>query len=433
MPISKYLTTFSHLKNQNELLVFSTKTTSKTIVNKDQYEKIKFEQISSENRQLLTKLGLLVKDQGVEKKQITALFDRINEKNTTLTVTIVLNLDCNFACTYCYEEGVKDAQYMSRETADELIAFIEQKLTPDKKSLVVDFYGGEPLLSQKRIEYISQKLVDLTQTRGILFSSTMITNGSLLKRPVAKKLAAMGLKMVKVTLDGPAKIHDKYRPFKSGSGSFDILIKNIKDCLDVVHFNIGGNYDQTSYPDFVSLLDELERHGLTRDKLSIVKFDPITETSQPGISMSELRGGCLCTNEPWLLEAEKLLRSEILKLGYKTPKVQTAFCAVENNDAFVVNYNGDVYKCPGFIGNKAFVVGHISGDIKDYREMYKLDIWKNDECITCVYLPLCYGGCRYMTYLRHNRIDTVDCRRDYYDAQLETLVKQDIEFKENVV
>ena len=431
MPISTYLKTFPW--DKNALIAFSSRTTSKTILKKDQFEKIKSGHVNSKNENQLIKLGILTKDPLAEKKQAATLFDRLNAHSTTLTVTIVLNLDCNFACTYCYEGDIKGGQYLSEKTADQIIGFIENRLTSEIKTLMVDFYGGEPLLSPRLIESISQKLVALAQSRGILFSSTMITNGSLLKRPVAKKIADLGLKLVQITLDGPAPVHNRYRPFKSGAGSFDVILDNVKACMDLVHVNIGGNYDETSYPHFVTLLDEFEKQGLTPDRLNIVKFSPISQTPQTGTARAELHGGCLWADAPWLLDAERLLRREILKRGYKTPKVQTAFCAIENKNAHVVNFNGDVYKCPGFIGNPAFVVGHVSEGIGDYSKSHRLDLWKNDECISCTYFPLCYGGCRYMTYFKRGAIDTVDCKKDYFDAQLEILVKQDIEFKENVV
>jgi len=55
-------------------------------------------------------------------------------------------------------------------------------------------------------------------------------------------------------------------------------------------------------------------------------------------------------------------------------------------------------------------------------------IWKNEECAQCAYLPLCFGGCRYMALLRDGKIDKPDCKKDYLDTSLEGLIKQDIKF-----
>jgi uncharacterized protein len=94
-----------------------------------------------------------------------------------------------------------------------------------------------------------------------------------------------------------------------------------------------------------------------------------------------------------------------------------------------VNFDGAIYKCPGFIGKKDFEVGDLQKGVKDYTASYKLGIWKNEECANCEYLPLCLGGCRYMTFLQDGGIERVDCQKPYLNASLETLVKQDVQYK----
>jgi uncharacterized protein len=72
------------------------------------------------------------------------------------------------------------------------------------------------------------------------------------------------------------------------------------------------------------------------------------------------------------------------------------------------------------------VIASFAGGINNYRESHNLDIWKNDECLECAYLPLCFGGCRFFRKLKTGAIDGVDCRRNALDASLETLVRQDL-------
>jgi uncharacterized protein len=104
-------------------------------------------------------------------------------------------------------------------------------------------------------------------------------------------------------------------------------------------------------------------------------------------------------------------------------------CMVEMEDSYVVNFDGVLYKCPGFIGKKGFEAGDLRTGVKDYAALYRLDIWKNEECARCEYLPLCFGGCRYMTFIRDGDIGRVDCQKPYLDTCLETLIKQDIHYK----
>ena len=133
-------------------------------------------------------------------------------------------------------------------------------------------------------------------------------------------------------------------------------------------------------------------------------------------------------NEPWLFEASIFLREEILKRGFNTAKILPASCMVELKNDIVINFDGTIHKCPGFIGRKDLEIGNIWSGIKDYRESHSLEFWKRQECLDCAYLPLCFGGCRYIKLLRDERINDIDCRKPYLDATLETFIKQEIKY-----
>jgi uncharacterized protein len=428
MKLSHYLKTFSCKGSPDSLIVFSTRRISKIRIPRETFGRMERGEISPSEETLLMKLGMLVPDRADEKRSVRNMFERLNDTNPGLDVTVVLNLDCNFSCVYCYEGAPEGDRYMSAHTADRMIAFIKQKFTPGKKSLVLDFYGGEPLLSLGLIEYISKALKPFAEAKGADFSFTLVTNGSLLKRVVAERLVSLGLKSVKITLDGPAELHNRYRPFKSGVGSFDTITKNIKETCDIVKIGIGGNYDETSWPGFISLLDFLEGNGLTPDILYMVKFDPILRPVNQQHLLAKYHGGCASANEPWIREAEGVLRREILNRGYFTPKVRPIMCAIENKSSYVVNFDGRLYKCPAFAGHEEFSIGDVDGEQSHYEHRYRMNHWKNEVCLGCVYLPLCFGGCRYMSFLKEGAIKAVDCKRLYFDTALETLVNQDIEF-----
>ena len=384
--------------------------------------------LSPSDEALLSRLGFIVEDREAEKRAMLNFFDDANSRDPVLNIIVVLNLDCNFSCIYCYEGDMKGKLYMSDETAGGLIDFIKERFTEDKKTLLIDFYGGEPLLSIGLIKSISGALKPFCERRGASYTFTLVTNGSLFTKRVAEQLVPLGLKRVKITLDGPAEIHNRYRPFKSGAGSFDTIIGNIKDTCDLVKIGIGGNFEKNNYKKFPLLLDYLLREGLTPDSIPSIKFYPVIKRPAGDLSPTDYKGGCMSVNEPWIVEAEAGLREEILRRGYKTPKLAPILCMVETTDAYVVNFDGVIYKCPAFIGKEGFEVGDVQTGVKDYSAIYKLGIWKNEDCARCEYLPLCFGGCRYMTFVRDGNIERLDCQKDYLDASLETLIKQDIKY-----
>ena len=431
MQFSHYLKTYPFKEKPGYLLLYSTKKSSKVLLKEETYNSIKNGELSPENEIVLSQLGMVVPDRELERREMLGLLDEINAKNLSLNISVIINLDCNFNCIYCYEGDLKGKRYMDDETADLLVDFIKNKFSPGMKSVNIDFYGGEPLLSIQSIKKISVQVKAFAEGRGAKFTFTLVTNGSLFKRRIAGELAALGLTGIKTTLDGPPETHNACRPFKSGAASFDSIINNLKETSDIVKVAIGGNYKKDNYKQFPLLIDYLEDAGLTSDKIYQLKFDPAMNSPKDSAATADFTDGHMSVNEPWVIKSGAMLREEVLKSGYDTPKITPSPCQVEIKNAYVVNFDGGIYKCPTWIGKKEFEIGTLSDGITDYSASHKLGIWKNDECEKCEYLPLCFGGCRYMSYVRDGNIDRVDCKRPYLDAVLETMIKQDIKYKRN--
>jgi uncharacterized protein len=274
---------------------------------------------------------------------------------------------------------------------------------------------------------ISKKLRTFAKKIKLKYSFSFITNGTLLTRRVVEKLKPLGLKSAGVTLDGPREVHDAFRSFKSGKGSFDVIIKNIQDVCSLMEVQIGGNYTRAYYREFPRLLDHFIENGITPKRISSVDFNPvISERSE--FAPPDFHDGCMSTSEPWLSEATVFLRHEVLKRGFHTRELLPSVCAIERRSSIVVNFDGTLYKCPGLIGRKNFCVGDLTNGIIDYRSSHALDNWKNKKCLSCSYLPLCFGGCRYMKLVRDGDLRGVDCKKRYFDKILETLVLQDIKY-----
>jgi uncharacterized protein len=383
--------------------------------------------LSQPDRETLLRLGFLVSDLVEEKEEMRETFDRINRKRRRFNAIAVMNMECNLDCVYCFEGGLKGKRYMTRETAELLCAFVEREHIAKGESVTIDFYGGEPLLSHDLIRNISARLKGAAEARRVEYTFNLITNGTLLTRERVVELLPLGLSQAKVTVDGPRENHNRFRPFVSGAGSFDAIIQNVKACCDLIRIQFTGNYTQENYREFPRLLDYILAEGLTPDRLALVAFAPITGTMSE-YGLPEFREGCDDSAEPWLIEASLFLREEILKRGFNTPKILPSTCMVEVQSDIVINLDGDIYKCPAFIGKKEFKVGGLLTGIKDYSESHSLGNWKNDECLECAYLPICFGGCRFLKLLRDGNMDGVDCRKAYLDAALEELVNQQIRY-----
>jgi uncharacterized protein len=428
MHLSRYIKIYPCADDPAKLLLYSTKRGATALVPAALLAALADGTLAAPDRESLARLGFIVPDRDEERRELANALADANRRRKKLTAQVVLNMDCNLACTYCYEGGMKGKHYMSRETAGLLADVVERNHIAHGKRVELVFYGGEPLMSVDLISSISARLKEAAAAQGVGYSFSLVTNGTLLTAQTVTELLPLGLTGAKVTLDGPRENHDSFRPFVSGKGSFDLIVANVKEVCDTIKVQVGGNYTRENYRDFPRLLDFLLSEELTPERITLVKFDPVTKSGGE-FPLPEFNEGCVSTDEPWLMEAGLFLREEILKRGFHTPRVAPVPCMIEFFDDLVVNYDGAIFKCPAFLGWSEMSVGSLAAGVGDYAASHNLDVWKKDECLDCAYLPLCFGGCRYLKLLRDGKIDDVDCRKAYLDETLEAFVRQDLNYR----
>ncbi|MEW6490632.1 MAG: geopeptide radical SAM maturase [Thermodesulfobacteriota bacterium] len=428
MVLSPYAKAFPHPDKPGTVVVFSARKASVCLIPEALFNRLERGDVPESARAALTRLGVLVGDPEAERVEVAGYLDRVNDLSTGLGVAVILGLECNFRCTYCYEGTLKGPSSMTGATADQLVEFLQGRFREGMNELILDFYGGEPLLYTERIRQISTALGPFAAGRGAKYSFTLVTNGSLLTPAMVEGLLPLGLRAAKVTLDGPAENHDRFRPFRSGRGSFDDIFKNLLACCDLFPVGIGGTYTRENYRAFPALLDYMMEQGLSPGRVAQVSFGPVMQTS--GEHAPEHCSGCATVNEPWLAEASVFLREEVLRRGYRVPRIAPTPCMVDRTDAFTVHYDGTLTKCPGLIGDEKRAVGDVWTGFRDYREDFSLDrLTDAAECERCEYLPLCFGGCRFMRLQREGHMKGVECQRSFLDATLRPHLLQDIRYR----
>jgi uncharacterized protein len=384
-------------------------------------------ELSDKEAETLLRLKILVPDRAAEREELLETFNRANRMKRPFTALVTLTLECNLACPYCFEEPFRGSLKMSDDTAGVLIGMLQNKMAAGL-DVKVDFYGGEALMALPRLKEIAGRLHEAARVNGVAFEFSIISNGTLLNRRVVEELLPLGLVGARLTLDGPPDIHNQQRPFVSGHESFATILHNITEVCDLLSLELGSNYTRENYRSFPEMLDILLQKGVTPDKLAAVGFFPVFPKSDGSVS-GECSSVCSACDEPWMIESGLFLRGEILRRGFVAPKPRMAGCMVEFDNDLVVGYDGSLYKCPVFMGQEEMRVGTLAEGINDYHESHNLDVWKNDECLECAYLPLCFGGCRFFRKLKTGAIDGVDCRRAMLDASLERTVRQDLELR----
>jgi len=411
------------LQKKNEYLLYNTFSDSMAVIDfklKELLEKdaklYSSNPVVVGNLKELKQAGFVIKNDRAEKKELEDWFYRLKHGREELCITIFSTFACNLKCTYCFQEHTRGKTSMKRNVSAAVVSWIIKEIDRTKpESLILSFFGGEPLLNFDALEYISKLINKKARSIGIDLSFDVITNGTLLTQEVVEKLLPLGLKAVKVTLDGFKNSHDRKRPYKNGKGSYETIVKNIVNCCEFVPISIGGNYDDSNKGSFVALLDHLQSLGLSK-KLNQVHFRPIfSQVAKEG--GAEISMGCeTCSFSETYSEETLFLRNEIIKRGFNAPDTtRLGPCRFFNKHSYSIDPEGFIYKCEGFVGITKYSIGSIFEGIKEdtVQRMLNCDPWKN--CGDCKYIPICGCGCRVLACGYEGGLGKVICEKRYFE------------------
>ena len=115
-----------------------------------------------ETLEALVENGFLVESRTDERAALDKYFRDLREDTEQLRVTVLTTLQCNFACDYCFQGDHGDynkfAEKMSLETAQKVVAWIEQRMDEVKPAkFVLTLFGGEPLLNLPVAYYLAEQ------------------------------------------------------------------------------------------------------------------------------------------------------------------------------------------------------------------------------------------------------------------------------------
>jgi uncharacterized protein len=402
----------------------------------------------------LAENGFVVDSRAADRQALEEFFHEVREDRSQLRITVLTTLQCNFACDYCIQgdhgDYNKNAAKMSMDTAARTAAWVEERLdavTPE--SLVLTFFGGEPLLNLPVLFYLSERLAESCRGRGVRLMINIITNGLLMTPALVDRLMPLGLNGIKVTLDGDRDTHNRMRPLRGGQGTFDRIVNNIRQVAGKCRISIGGNFDEGSVDSYPALLDFLREQEFA-DQLAKVAFKPIIKPApvvQPkglfsltpvGSDGKPLGGACMtsagsgvssaCDNCNFLDDKMSQLRDETMRRGFPTMDgVHMGPCEIHKHHAHTIGPDGSLYACPGFAAESAQSTGHIDGRDEQWRResARRFDVitaWK--ECNDCAFIPVCAGGCSVAAHTELGDMNRPNCHKSSFEAGLVTLAHQ---------
>jgi uncharacterized protein len=371
-------------------------------------------------REALAEAGLLVEDDGADEARLRGFLERTAEgMPDTLYVTLMPTLACNLACSYCFQKDHPAFTRMSLATEEATMRWVIDRLDASGcKKLLVHFFGGEPLTRKDALLRTAEAFSKALRERGGQFAWEMTTNGVGLTADFAARLGSFGEGALKVTLDGDRETHDAVRVFRNGKGTFEEILANAlaiaRSCPNV-KLRIGGNFRPEQAASYERLLDRLEREGLA-GRLDRLRFKPVVDTDSTCTSCASVDA----ENDTTLRLADSARRRGLAPARERlTP---SGPCELHWKNAFVIDPEGRLYKCPAVAGRPELAVGSVESQAVKTAPLIEARPW--EQCGACPFLPVCMGGCLGGQYLQSGRTDQVFCRKAYFQIAFRQEVRE---------
>lgn len=292
--------------------------------------------------------------------------------NQHLGLILMPTEQCNFRCTYCYEDF--SIGKMTPGVISGVKNLIEQRIA-ELKSLSIEWFGGEPLVAKNVIYDIGQHIKNLLALHPqVKYQSGMTTNGFNLKGETVTKLLDLDIKGFQISLDGPREWHNKTRLRLSGQGSFDEIWNNLLALKQVerdfsVTLRVHVTPENLDYlPDLITQINQ--EFGLdTRFKVFFKAIENLGGANSG--SFKTLKGAEKAEIVAGLYKS--LTSSEKVSSMGKQQQPYICYAAKPNN--LVVRANGTIAKCTVVFNDARNQLGKINPDGTLTVSAEKLNLW----------------------------------------------------------
>lgn len=343
-------------------------------------------------------VGILKKEKEEHIKNVTAI-----------GLQILPTLFCNFSCPYCFEPQSNQFDVISDKVMAAVISYLEKKISPHTRFLTVMWFGGEPLLAMEQIKKLSDHFLEICKLNSLQYYGGIITNGYLLTKNNSRILVEKKISSCQVTLDGPARIHDRRRTLKNGGRTWDTIINNVKHAIDAgLKVTIRMNIDKSNIESIEEFIEDLRKKSLI-DHIHI-SFGVV---SDQGNACRGMEDTLLTTSQA----EDHITKSKIESLLYgdkeKLRRIKPDFigCVATARNSIIIGPDGSLYKCPKVVGLKEEVCGSIFNVVSNHSNFRKWELCDNldlETCQKCSLLPVCRGiGCSYDYTIKN--INIFDC------------------------
>jgi uncharacterized protein len=342
--------------------------------------------------------GFLVKEGTDEYRRIRLGFGQEHYRTDTLQLILLASEDCNFRCTYCYEDFARGT--MKPWVRGGIKKLIEKRAR-QLRSLAVSWFGGEPLYGMAAIDELAPFFIEAAEKHSLTYSSQMTTNGYLLTPDVAERLLSWKVTKYQITLDGMPEDHDRSRPSRDGGGTFATIMENFKSMSlrpEDFAVDVRFNFDPRTSQRHQEFFDLFERE-LKADPRFRLRFRAVGQWGGPNDDKLEVCG----IKDSFDLERE--MKHEARRRGLPLADelstlrgMGSQVCYAARPYNFIVGANGKLMKCTIDLDkNPRNVLGQLTEEGELLVDQDKLAMWteptfeSDTKCQKCVVLPVCQG------------------------------------------
>jgi uncharacterized protein len=349
----------------------------------------------SDTQQVLVNTGILV-DQDVDEMRRARYQHEQWKRNQSLTLIIMPHENCNFRCTYCYEEFPRNK--MEPWVRESLKKWVHSKCR-SLKQLTISWFGGEPLLAPDVIAELSESFMASCKELGVRYKALMTTNGYLLTPEVVTQMQKAEVRSYQITLDGPECTHNQTRKLAGGGGTFQRIYENLRymhNSDEQFEVAVRMNFDSNNVGEIPEFIEKLKQDfgGDARFK---THFHPVGQWGGPNDDVLPV-----CDSREAHKHAFTLLDQSV-EAGFSNwlsdmikPFGTTCYAADPNS--FVVGADGTVYKCTVALYNPKNKVGAFRENGTMYLDHDLHALWTTSDaegdtgCQSCHFRPSCQGA-----------------------------------------
>lgn len=305
---------------------------------------------------------------------------------------------CNLGCEYCLNRLNQVSKSLLIMENNVLESVIATGLSNVSHKINFTWHGGEPLLAGinffNRVIQLQQKL----NFNNKIVENFIQTNGVLINRKWASFFKQHNFR-VSISIDGPAEVHNRYRYYLSGKGSFNKILNNI-GLLKEKNININviavitGNVNITPQK-FINFFVEHDIRNF--------RVNPCCWPEDIALSSGEYANFICGLFDIWLDKGMSYLRIHTLE-EIMAPLIgrKPITCWMGKCSSFIgVEPNGDAWPCcDRVLPSEQYKWGNVlESDLSTIIQSESAQKFRTmeqkipDDCTNCQWLSFCRGGC----------------------------------------